>query len=215
MALIKCPECGKEISDKAGSCPNCGYPLKYDSIKNSEIKQFVKENQTLVLNDLNIEHKNYAPMEFFCNAHYNDESNKKISVTFKIKEDEATKRCLNINENIRIKINDIFRDVIVDKIEVVDNSIELKEEYPDTELKQEKFPWGEKTVLRCYRATPIEIENLEYDQLRKETLIKKMCSIGKNLDSIKSDVSIIKGIILFTFILSILAGIFTACSIMD
>lgn len=27
MALIKCPECGKEISDKASSCPNCGYPI--------------------------------------------------------------------------------------------------------------------------------------------------------------------------------------------
>lgn len=27
MALIKCPECGKEISDKAGKCPNCGYPI--------------------------------------------------------------------------------------------------------------------------------------------------------------------------------------------
>lgn len=25
MALIKCPECGKEMSDKAKSCPNCGY----------------------------------------------------------------------------------------------------------------------------------------------------------------------------------------------
>ena len=28
MALINCPECGKEISEKAGSCPNCGCPLK-------------------------------------------------------------------------------------------------------------------------------------------------------------------------------------------
>lgn len=27
MALIKCPECGKEISDKAASCPNCGAPI--------------------------------------------------------------------------------------------------------------------------------------------------------------------------------------------
>ena len=27
MALIKCPECGKEISDKATSCPNCGCPI--------------------------------------------------------------------------------------------------------------------------------------------------------------------------------------------
>lgn len=30
MALIKCPECGKEISDTAKVCPHCGYkkPLK-------------------------------------------------------------------------------------------------------------------------------------------------------------------------------------------
>lgn len=27
MALIICPECGKEISDTARSCPNCGYPI--------------------------------------------------------------------------------------------------------------------------------------------------------------------------------------------
>jgi DNA-directed RNA polymerase subunit RPC12/RpoP len=27
MALIKCPECGKEISDKATACPNCGNPM--------------------------------------------------------------------------------------------------------------------------------------------------------------------------------------------
>ncbi len=27
MALIKCPECQKEISDKAVSCPNCGCPI--------------------------------------------------------------------------------------------------------------------------------------------------------------------------------------------
>jgi len=26
MALIKCFECGKEVSDKATACPNCGAP---------------------------------------------------------------------------------------------------------------------------------------------------------------------------------------------
>lgn len=26
--LIKCPECGKEISDKSDECIHCGYPLK-------------------------------------------------------------------------------------------------------------------------------------------------------------------------------------------
>lgn len=28
MALIKCPECGKEISDKAEICPNCGFGIR-------------------------------------------------------------------------------------------------------------------------------------------------------------------------------------------
>src|SRR5688500_7739110 len=28
MALIKCAECGDEISDKAVACPRCGYPLQ-------------------------------------------------------------------------------------------------------------------------------------------------------------------------------------------
>lgn len=30
MALIQCPECGKEISDKASTCPNCGCPIKVE-----------------------------------------------------------------------------------------------------------------------------------------------------------------------------------------
>lgn len=28
MALIKCPECNKDISDKSDSCIHCGFPLK-------------------------------------------------------------------------------------------------------------------------------------------------------------------------------------------
>lgn len=27
MALINCPECSKQISDKAQACPHCGYPI--------------------------------------------------------------------------------------------------------------------------------------------------------------------------------------------
>ncbi|MEO2799991.1 zinc ribbon domain-containing protein, partial [Flavonifractor plautii] len=26
MALISCPECGKQISDQAPACIHCGYP---------------------------------------------------------------------------------------------------------------------------------------------------------------------------------------------
>lgn len=31
MALISCEECGAEISDKAQSCPKCGFPIKKES----------------------------------------------------------------------------------------------------------------------------------------------------------------------------------------
>ena len=31
MALIKCNECGKEISSRAKTCPQCGLPLKFEA----------------------------------------------------------------------------------------------------------------------------------------------------------------------------------------
>lgn len=34
MALIKCPECQSEVSDKAKTCPKCGYPI--DEIAKNE-----------------------------------------------------------------------------------------------------------------------------------------------------------------------------------
>ena len=37
MALIKCPECGHTVSDKAVKCPKCGYPLQ--SMVNEEEKK--------------------------------------------------------------------------------------------------------------------------------------------------------------------------------
>ena len=36
MALIKCPECGKEISDKARACPSCGVPLYRSTVQPQE-----------------------------------------------------------------------------------------------------------------------------------------------------------------------------------
>ncbi|WP_298209738.1 zinc ribbon domain-containing protein [Acidovorax sp.] len=28
MALMRCPECGREVSSQAPACPACGYPLQ-------------------------------------------------------------------------------------------------------------------------------------------------------------------------------------------
>lgn len=35
MPLIKCPECHKEISDKASTCPQCGFPIRKAALENA------------------------------------------------------------------------------------------------------------------------------------------------------------------------------------
>lgn len=37
MALIKCPECGKDISDRAPSCIHCGCPISFAAPQNGKI----------------------------------------------------------------------------------------------------------------------------------------------------------------------------------
>ena len=48
--LIKCPECDKEFSDKAQSCPNCGVPIEtaLDIIKEQENKEKEIKNNRVI-----------------------------------------------------------------------------------------------------------------------------------------------------------------------
>ena len=39
MALIKCPECCKNVSSQAESCPNCGYPLSGQNVWNDNFSK--------------------------------------------------------------------------------------------------------------------------------------------------------------------------------
>lgn len=41
MALVECPECKKQISDKAVSCPNCGFPLKQQQTDNAVNNEYL------------------------------------------------------------------------------------------------------------------------------------------------------------------------------
>lgn len=47
MALINCPECKKEISNKAASCPNCGCPIH--TVQPQEIVNRESEKPEIVL----------------------------------------------------------------------------------------------------------------------------------------------------------------------
>jgi uncharacterized membrane protein YvbJ len=75
MALIKCPECGKEISDKALSCPQCGYPISNDNkmLRPKDIKEIFgcswgKAYAIINQNDfpkIKIGKQSYIPLEAF------------------------------------------------------------------------------------------------------------------------------------------------------
>ena len=43
MALINCPECGKQVSDAAAACPGCAYPLSQATQQQPKPKQAPKE----------------------------------------------------------------------------------------------------------------------------------------------------------------------------
>jgi ABC-type multidrug transport system fused ATPase/permease subunit len=50
MPMIKCPECGKEISDLANACPNCGCPImssNFQATNTQEIKPYIPEKQKM------------------------------------------------------------------------------------------------------------------------------------------------------------------------
>ena len=51
MSLIKCPECGKEVSDRSEICVGCGFPIKeylFEKSKNEELQESIVEKEKLV-----------------------------------------------------------------------------------------------------------------------------------------------------------------------
>ena len=47
MALIKCPECGKEVSSEALGCPHCGYRLKKTTYSSSSVPHYQSRSSRL------------------------------------------------------------------------------------------------------------------------------------------------------------------------
>ena len=46
MALIKCSECGRDVSDKASACPNCGCPVQREQQMQKVPEQKHKKNNS-------------------------------------------------------------------------------------------------------------------------------------------------------------------------
>lgn len=92
MSLIKCPECGKEISDKSINCINCGFPIN--------------NNKTLVCPECNsdfVEYENdhgayVCRMCAYCPVKIVDEKQYKI---WRAKADQENKTYLERIKNIK------------------------------------------------------------------------------------------------------------------
>lgn len=67
MALIKCPECGNSISDKAEKCPHCGLPASYFK-DTSDPKAFSADDYKQLPNVLISFDKDY--LDLFSADHY-------------------------------------------------------------------------------------------------------------------------------------------------
>ena len=118
MALINCPECGRQISDRAPSCPGCGI-LKEDiqvmlaeqNAANSSMKEKKRSNNNNVLGPQETEE------EFVCyptisaiseseRTQYNEKNKKKsrdTETTGKIglEEDQFTRNTIKVGETIQ------------------------------------------------------------------------------------------------------------------
>ncbi len=80
--LIKCPECGKEISDKSKQCIHCGYPLEDD--KKDEKDSIIPLNTMVVLSKGVTYDLNKLYQETKSTINYNP--NNKVSNIKKIRE---------------------------------------------------------------------------------------------------------------------------------
>ena len=159
MALIKCPECGKEISDIATSCPNCGYPMV---AKNHCIINGIDIDCSFIFNDYDIELKQ---MEMA------DKTNldMKIADQIEAKSDEYEELTDKIEEDEEERYYYLPNSYVFHDSELIEEYIdEIKNENIQEELEEAFYGKGKyrrfKETLRKFR-----IEN-DYYNFREEYL---------------------------------------------
>lgn len=112
MALIKCPECGKEVSDKAKACPNCGFPINDTKVEEPKEKE---ETGNVTIYGIRQGFLLGGTMKIYLDGEYFDSVKKGGTLKFKVNKDtKITAKCginpakgeivVHANENIKIQI---------------------------------------------------------------------------------------------------------------
>jgi hypothetical protein len=68
MALISCPECGKQVSDRAPACPNCGCPINTAPVAAPQVDRSHEIAKYLDLAIKGIQGQNAQQVEQYCQA---------------------------------------------------------------------------------------------------------------------------------------------------
>lgn len=123
MALIKCSECGKKISDKAFVCPNCGYPVK----KNQE--EMLNENEESNESKVNLNSSNKQNIKKGKKKYYWIVVGIILGcltlfsiVFFFMTRDEEPPQIENLPEQIELKVGEDFEaEQLLANVKVIDN----------------------------------------------------------------------------------------------
>lgn len=125
MPLINCPECGKEVSDHARDCPNCGYSIsgmnkrKADAVGRKRTTWGIVAFAILFIlfqlwNYIKNDEENSSSTE---GSYSNDLTKKKIAPTAQGPEKSEQDRFLD-SEFMTQKDRDIFNELMADDAEV-------------------------------------------------------------------------------------------------
>lgn len=152
MSLIRCPECGKSISDKAEKCPHCGLPASYFSTSSQDLSG--REAGTLDYQDLSNVllsfQRDYAA--FFSPEHYiSHRDEQRLRETYEKYSARLSNKLIfqyvcNNAAALRIEIDVLQRflrqmetldvDVTAHNNAYVDRILQREKEYFDNILKQ-------------------------------------------------------------------------------
>jgi DNA helicase-4 len=142
MALIKCPECGKQISEKADKCPHCGLPSQYFNIQKTAKSNELSEKDYKNLPNVVISFDSDYAMLFSPNHYITHREKTRLHDTY----DRYYKPFLNklifqyvCNNAITFRIDiDGFKSFLR-KMHELDDAIKAhNSEYVERTLEQEK-----------------------------------------------------------------------------
>ena len=163
MALIKCPECGKEISDKAPACIYCGYPLSL--LNNGKAKSPTVEKQNNTEVNAKENQKEYSFKIINCNG-----SNAKMIIMLKnkfqysLEDAKAAILSLPLVISVKENITEIKR---------------LAQEFTDAGIEYEVFEGENKLELNLVMKDKIAKPSCVSNANTSESVFKKCPTCGK------------------------------------